>query len=169
MLKYIVLIVALVPSIAFANIEFSPSLSIFKTDKEASASQVELRMGYKWDFGLYVGGFYNLASTRYIEHVDQYFLGVHVGYSWRGIYGLAGYAVTGEQDFASGGVKYSRPNAYSLTAGYRMEVTEGVYLGPEFTWRQVEYTSREVQGVPQGDTGREDNQILPSITLLFVF
>lgn len=169
MLKYIVLLFALVPSIASANFEFSPSLSVFKTDDQESASQIELRMGYKWDFGLYAGGFYNVASDRFIEHVDQYYLGVHVGYSYKGFYGLAGYALTGEQDFTSGGVKYSRPNAYSLTAGYRMEVATDVFLGPEFTWRQVEFKSREVQGVPQGDTGREDNHVLPSITVQFIF
>jgi hypothetical protein len=169
MLKYIVLLFALVPNIATANFEFSPSLSVFKTDKEESSSQVELRMGYTFESGLYAGGYYSIASDRFIEYVNQYYLGIHLGYSYKGLYALAGYALTGEQDFVSGGVKYSRPEAYSATLGYRMEVTTNVFLGPEFTWRQVEYTSREVQGVPQGDTGRKDTHVLPSITLQFIF
>lgn len=169
MLKYAVLLFALVPSIALANFEFSPSLSVFKTDKDQSSSQIELRMGYTFEFGLYVGGFYNLASTKFIDHTDQYFLGPQIGYTWKGVYALAGYTLTGEQDLASGGVKYSRPMGYQLSVGYRLEVVPDVFLGPEFTYRDVEYKSREVQGVPQGDTGRKDTQVLPSITLQFKF
>lgn len=172
-MKSLLLFLTLVPNIAFANLEFSPSLATFKNDDEQSSTQLEFRLGYNFelaaDLGLYVGGFYNIATDKIIEHVDQYFLGPQIGLNYKGLYTLVGYTLTGEQDLASGGVKYSRPNGYQVSLGYRLPLAEGVYLSPEFTWRTVEYKSQEIQGIPQGDTGRKDTHVLPSITFMFQF
>ncbi len=169
MLKYIVLIIALVPSVTHANFQFSPSVSVFKNAERQSQTQVEFRAGYEFESGLYVGGFYSLAYDKYIDNVNQYFLGPQIGYAYNGFYGLAGYTLTGESDLASGGIKYSRPQGYQASVGYRMALAPDVYLAPEITWRHVEFKSREVQGFPQGDSGREDTHVLPSITFMFNF
>jgi hypothetical protein len=169
MLKSLLLFIALVPSVAFAGFEFSPSLSMFKADKGQSATQVELRVGYSFeDTNLYLGGFYSLASDKIIEHVDQYFFGPMIGYQYNGAYVLAAYILTGEQDLASGGVKYSSAKGYQASIGYRMELTTDVFLGPEFTWRQVDFDNREVQGIA-GKSERQDTHVLPSITFQFKF
>ncbi len=172
-MKSFLLFLTLVPSIALANMEFSTSLSTFKNDDEKSATQLEFRLGYNFDlgsdFGMFVGGFYNIATDKIVEHVDQYLLGPQLGFNYNGFYTLFGYTITGEQDLASGGVKHSRPAGYQVSVGYRLLLTEAVYLSPEFTWRHVEYKSTEVQGIPAGDLGRTDTHILPSITLMFQF
>lgn len=172
-MKSLLLILALVPSVAFAGLEFSPSLSTFKADDEQSSTQLEFRLGYNFELanelGLYVGGFYNIATDKFLDAVDQYFLGPQVGVNYKGFYSLLGYTLTGEQDLQSGGIKYSRPTGFQVSLGYRLLLTEGIYLSPEFSWRQVDFASKEVQGIPAGDTQRKDTHILPSITLMFKF
>lgn len=168
MLKSILLLIALVPNMAFANFQFSPSISTFKSDDEATTTQLELRLGYAFDFGLFVGGFYSLGSDKFLEHTNQYYLGPMVGYQYKGAYVLASYILTGEQDLSSGGVKYSGTTGYQGTIGYRMEIAKDVFLGPELTMRTVEFENREVQGIA-APGNRKDTHILPSFAFLFKF
>lgn len=168
-MKSLFLLLAFAPSIALANFEFSPSLSVYKSDKDTSMSQIELRAGYEFESGLYVGGFYSLASDKFIDGADQWLLGPQIGYNMWGFYSLVGYNFVGEQDLHSGGIKYSNPNGLQASIGYRIEVTQDVFLSPEITWRSIEWRSREVQGIPQGDSGRKDTYVLPGITVLFKF
>lgn len=167
-MKSLLLFIALLPSTAFANFSFSPAISTFKTDDDLSMTQLELRLGYSFDFGLYLGGMYSLASDRFLDHTNHYYLGPQVGYEYGGAYVLATYILTGEQDLASGGVKYSGTTGYQATVGYRIAVAEDIYLAPEFTYRTVEFDNREVQGIATpGD--RKDTHILPSVAVLFKF
>lgn len=156
------------PQLAQANFSLNPALGMYKTDSDNSQTSVEIRMGYTFDFGLYLGGFYNLGSQKFIEDADEFFVGATVGYQYGGTYLLGSYIVSSEQDLKSGGIKYSGGDGFQFTLGYRALVTEDVYLGPELTYRSVSYDTIETQGLA-GPSERDDDVIIPSIAVQFVF
>ncbi|MBY0385373.1 hypothetical protein K2X05_09460 [bacterium] len=169
MLKYILTLLLLLPQITFAGFALNPTYGIYKTDSE-SMSQLELRVGYKFDFGLYLGGFYNVVSQKYLkpETSSDYFLGLQAGYEYHGLYGLAGYVLDGDQDMDSGGTKYSGATGLQVTLGYRLPVMEDVYLGPEITYRKVSFKDKEISGIASS-VSRHDETIIPAISLYFAF
>lgn len=167
-MKSLMLLIAIIPNIALANISLSPSISTYKAADRSSMLQVELRLGYEFDFGLFVGGFYSLASDKFVDHSYQYYMGPTVGYQYMGAYVLGSYLLVSEEDLASGGVKYSGISGFQTTIGYRLQITEDVFVGPEITVRRAKYKTREVQGIA-GAGDREDNVILPSLAFYFKF
>jgi hypothetical protein len=169
MLKILLFTSLLIPQLASAaGFSLNPAFGAYKRDSDNGISQLELRVGYTFDFGLYVGGFYSLGSEKFIDDSDEYVLGPMVGYQWNGIYGLLGYAVSAAQDLKSGGTKYSKGSGVEATIGYRMLVAEDVYLGPELTLRKIKYESVELQGVGS-PVDRKDTLIIPGIAVQFQF
>lgn len=170
MFKYLITVLVLIPQITFAGFALNPSYGVYKTDRENNMSQLELRVGYKFDFGLYVGGFYNVVSQKYLtpETSSDYFLGLQAGYEYHGLYGLAGYVLDGDQDMDSGGTKYSGAHGLQLTFGYRLPLMEDVYLGPEITYRKVSFKDKEISGLAS-TVSRYDETIIPSIAVYFAF
>lgn len=181
-MKTLILFILFVPSMAMASgMAFNPSISTYRNDNDTvkatgisgrSETQIELRLGYQFDLtediGLFAGGFYSLGSDKFLDHTNQWYLGPMVGVSFKGLYLLGSYILTGENDLASGGLKYSGTTGYQGTIGYRAEISEGVFIGPEFTFRTVEFDNREVQGIVNpGD--RSDTHVLPSIAVYFKF
>ncbi len=168
-MKKLLITLILIPQIVFAaSFDLSPSVSTYKTGKNESFQQVELRMGYTFDFGLYLGGLYSLASDKFIQKADAYYLAPTIGYNFMGAYVLASYIIAGEQDLASGGVKYGKAGGTQFTLGYALPVAEDVYLSPELTMRSVSYDDEEIQGIA-GPTTRKDSYVYPSIAFWFRF
>jgi hypothetical protein len=168
MFKYLLTTLLLLPQISLAGFALNPSYGVYKTDRENSMSQLELRVGYKFDFGLYLGGFYNLTSQKYLADSSDYYVGVQAGYECHGLYGLAGYVINGDQDLTSGGVKYSGAHGMQFTFGYRLPLMEDVYLGPEITYRKVSFKDEEISGLADA-VSRYDEVIIPSIAVYFAF
>jgi len=169
MLKKLIFIAIFVPQMALAaGFSLNPALGIYKNDENNGMSQLELRFGYTFDFGLFVGGFYSLSSQDFIEDADDYYIGPTVGYTYGGFFGLLSYVLAGDQDLKSGGIKYTGANGIQATIGYRLMFAENVYLGPELTLRDVSFEDVETQGVPT-PTERKDSVIVPGFSLLFNF
>lgn len=167
-MKKLLITLLLIPQIVFASFDLSPSLGTYKTDTGASYSQVEMRLGYTFDFGLYVGGLYSLSSTKFVQNADSYYIAPTVGYNYMNLYVLASYIIAGEQDLASGGVKYGKASGTQFTFGYALPINEEVFFGPELNVRTVEYKDEEVQGIA-GPTTRKDSTIYPSLAFWFRF
>lgn len=168
-MKKLLITLIFIPQLVFASsFDLSPSLGMYKQDTDASFTQLELRLGYTFDFGLYLGGLYSLASTKIIQQADSYYLAPTVGYNYMGGYALVSYILAGEQDLASGGIKYGSASGYQVTLGYALPINEEIYLAPEISIRNVDYDKEETQGV--GDkTSRKDSTIYPSIAFWFKF
>ncbi len=168
MFKYLITSLLLAPQIVFAGFSLNPSYGVYKTSNQNSMSQLELRVGYEFEMGLYLGGFYSLASQKFIDDSSDYYVGVQAGYAYKGIYGLVGYVINGDQDLNSGGVKYSGAHGLQVTAGYRALLMEDVYIGPELTYRNVSFEDIEISGLAM-DASRNDEIVIPSIALYFKF
>lgn len=168
MIKYLLISLFILPQMAFAGFSLNPSYGVYKSDSQNSMSQFELRVGYEFDFGLYLGGFYTLGSQKFVVDSSDYYVGVQVGYEYGGVYGLAGYVINGDQDMTSGGEKYSGAHGLQVTLGYRQAIMEDVYLGPELTYRKVSFEDSEISGLA-ADTSRNDSVVIPSIAVYFAF
>ncbi len=168
MFKYLITSLLLAPQIVFAGFTLNPSYGIYKAGTEDNMSQLELRIGYEFDMGLYLGGFYSLTSQKFIDDSSDYYVGVHAGYAYKGVYGLVGYVINGDQDLTSGGIKYSGAHGVQLTAGYRVLLMEDVYIGPEITYRKVSFKDLEISGIAN-DASRYDEIVIPGISVNFVF
>jgi hypothetical protein len=169
MLRNILFLSLFLPQIGHAaGFVLNPALGLYKVDNDNGVTQLELRVGYAFDFGLYLGGFYELNSQKFVEDADEFYAGVHVGYECHGIYGLLGYVIAGDQDLKSGGIKYTGATGYLATVGYRALLTEDVYLGPELTYRNVSFEDQETQGVA-ASIDRHDAVLIPGIAVYFAF
>ena len=168
MFKYLITSLLLAPQIVFAGFSLNPSYGVYKTDTQNSMSQLELRVGYEFEMGLYLGGFYSLASQKFIDDSSDYYVGVQAGYVYKGVYGLVGYVINGDQDLTSGGIKYSGAHGLQVTAGYRAELMEDVYIGPELTYRKVSFDDIEISGLGT-EASREDEIVIPAIAVYFAF
>lgn len=168
MFKYLITSLLLAPQIVFAGFSLNPSYGVYKTDAQNSMSQIELRVGYEFDMGLYLGGFYSLTSQKFIDDSSDYYVGVQAGYAYKGIYGLVGYVINGDQDLTSGGVKYSGAHGLQVTTGYRVKLMEDVYIGPELTYRKVSFDDIEISGLAN-TASRRDEILIPSLAVYFAF
>ena len=161
----------LTPQLSFAGFALNPSYNWYHSDTEASQSQVELRVGYAFESGLYLGGFYDLVSQKFLDTPNDssdYYVGLHLGYEYMGVYGLLGYVINGDQDMSSGGTKYSGAQGVQLTAGYRILIAEDIFIAPEATYRKVSFQDVEVSGLA-GSVNRKDEVIMPGISVYFAF
>jgi hypothetical protein len=168
MFKYLITSLLLAPQIAFAGFSLNPSYGVYKTGTQDSMSQLELRVGYEFEMGLYLGGFYSLASQKFIDDSNDYYVGVQAGYVYKGVYGLLGYVLNGDQDLTSGGIKYSGAHGLQVTAGYRVLLMEDVYIGPEFTYRKISFKDIELAGIAN-TASRRDEVVIPSLAVYFAF
>jgi hypothetical protein len=169
MFKKLIFIALFIPQLASAaGFELQTSYGVFKNGADKGMSQLELRVGYTFDFGLFLGGFYSLGSDKFVDAADQYAAGPTIGYQWKGIYSLASYMLAGESDLASGGIKYGRNSGYQVTLGYRLLLIEDVYLGSELTYRNTKYGDKQTQGISE-DSDRQDTTFIPAINLQFKF
>jgi hypothetical protein len=160
---------SILPQLSQAAFVLNPALGMYRADEDNGVTQLELRIGYQFDFGLYLGGFYDLTSQKFVQDASEFYGGVHIGYETSvGIYALLGYVVAGDQDLDSGGIKYTGATGAQATLGYKMLLAEDVYLGPELTYRRVSFKNEEIQGAPS-QTNRNDEVIIPGISVLFKF
>lgn len=167
-MKKLLITLIFIPQLVFAGFNLSPSIGAYKKDNDKGYSQVELRIGYTFDFGLYLGGLYSLASTKIIQEADSYYIAPTVGYNYKNGYVLASYFIAGEQDLASGGIKYGGAKGYQFTFGYALPLGEDVFLGPEMNVRSISYKDEETQGIA-APTTRKDTTVYPSIAFWFKF
>jgi hypothetical protein len=152
----------------FAGFSLTPTYGVYSTDNENSMSQIEMRVGYEFEMGLYLGGFYSLTSQKFIDDSSDYYVGVQAGYAYKGVYGLVGYVINGDQDLTSGGIKYSGAQGLQVTAGYRAQLMEDVYIGPELTYRKVSFDDLEISGLASS-ASRRDEIVIPSLAIHFAF
>lgn len=166
---FLTIVFLILPQLSQAAFVLNPALGLYRSDEDNGLTQLELRIGYQFESGLYLGGFYDLTSQKFVEDADEFYAGVHIGYVCpTGVYALLGYVIAGDQDLDSGGVKYTGATGVQATLGYKMLLAEDVYLGPELTYRRVSFEDEEIQGAP-GKTNRNDEVIVPGFSMLFKF
>ena len=170
-----VLVLMFVGQTALAEIVLAPSLSYYAkteqengTDTERKLTEMSVKLGYIFDFNLYIGALYNLSDEEFATSSSDYNIGLSAGYVRWNFYLLAHYILDAQKDLGTGGVKYGEGTGYQIDLGYILPVTENFSLGPQISKREIKYGRRDVQNLSVG-TDRLDAYWLPYMTLWFHF
>ncbi len=165
---------------ASANLVLSPGLGYYSSaveatqpaslDSETTELRADIKLGYVLPMGLYLGGMY--------AHIDQevcgggcadssgFLIGPSVGYhSLTGFYLLGTYHIMGEQGDTS---KFTGGKGPQVDIGWVFPVSTYVAIGPQLTWRSIEYDKLESAGTSQ-DTDYKQTSIAPYLSLWFMF
>ncbi len=163
-------------SLAQAKILFTPSITYMSQEQEISPAPavdtkltiIDLRLGYVFDFGLYVGGLYSIQDHDLLSDSSDSLLGPTLGYYNAGFLVAGTFYVYGEKDITNGSGKYSGVSGYQIDVSYAVPVTENFRMGPQLTYHSYEYSDLEVNGI-SGSADLKFSSITPYFNLTFVF
>ena len=173
-----ILLSMVIASPALASFVLSPGVGYFSAKREETAPltvsgqttelRLDFKVGYILPMGLYVGGMY--ASTNSDDGTNSNggnLMGPTIGYySMMGFYSLFTYHILGEEDFGSD--KYTGAQGPQADIGWIFPLTSYFAIGPQITWRSIEYDKFESNGTSV-DTNRKDTSIAPYVSLWFMF
>lgn len=161
---------------AQAELILSPALSYEERKIEDASgttktteTTVDVRAGYSYPGGFYIGGIYNSENTKidasYDEKGTHY--GASVGYVSKTWNMIGSYIFGGERTY-TGGVKRIDVSGPQVDLAYMFDLSGGAMLGPQLTWRSIEYTKVEFAGV-KTDSKYKITDVRPMIALMFMF
>lgn len=163
-------------SVSYANIVVSPGVSYISdkrdettpgvSSSESQETLIDARLGYILPMGLYLGGMYSSTNSNGTDNSGN-MMGPTVGYfsSTTGFYSLLTYHISGEFGDTT---KYTGAQGPQVDVGWIFPVTRYFSIGPQLTWRSIEYSKRETAGVSV-DTDYKRSTIAPYISLWFMF
>ena len=140
---------------AQANYLFTPSVTYFSQqlddgtspESDVKVTVLDFRLGYVFDFGLYVGGLYSIHDYDLLSDSSDSYFGPTVGYYWKGLLVAFSYYLYGERDLSNGAGKYSSVNGYQLDFSYTVFLTESFGIGPQLTYHSIKFSEIEVAGL----------------------
>jgi hypothetical protein len=141
------------------------------TNTSSTSTMLDFRLGYVLPMGLYVGGTYSHMNQEFCAgntctDSSGFLLGPTVGYfSMMGFYTLLTYHIMGE---SGDGPTNTGGRGPQVDVGWVFPITAYFSLGPQLTWRNVEYEQQENNGVTV-DTDENNSFIAPYISLWFMF
>lgn len=190
----LVVVTAFYAAPTFASIAFTPTLSHISTStsdanstpesKENEATTyIDLRLGYLMPGGFYLGGIYGIDSgtgrsestTTTDTDRSASRLGASVGFVMGGFNLLGHYFLTAqESDKRSSTVtdKYTEGSGMQLDIGWSFPLTGTILFGPQITWSNMTYKSRErTSGGATTTTTKDYNrtEIRPHLAFWFMF
>lgn len=171
----LVLITSLGAPAAHAGIIFGPAFSYSETKVESGSTTskvtetiFDLRLGHRWASGMYIGGIYNDETTKSGSSQEK---GKHYGPSF-GYVGtnfniIGSYFLAGERSY-TGGIKRTEVSGPQIDLAYMFGISSGLSLGPQMTWRSIEYKKIQASGIEVDNTYKLTD-IRPMIALMFAF
>jgi len=165
---------------AAASVVFSPGLSYTSSNTEDSAAtsvesssfRADVRLGYIFDMGLYVGAMYQVDSTNDdITDPTSYNVGPTLGYYHsKGFYGLVTYHLIGDsKNVLVDGDKYTDAQGPQVDIGWVFPLASSFYIGPQVTWKQIKYGNYEDAAEVASAADRTVSEIRPYLSLWFMF
>jgi len=167
-------------STASATIVFSPGVSYSSNDTDtgsgtSSGSELllDVKLGYIFPMGFYVGGIYHNASNSAGSAVNDEkatAFGPSVGYfSPMGFYVTGHYFLVAERnDYGVAGGDASEGTGPQVDLGWVFPLTSVFSMGPQLTYRSLNYSKADVGGVAT-DIDVTRTEIRPYISLFFMF
>lgn len=159
---------------ARAEIFLGPSLYYLDTKEEvagtttkATSTIVDVRIAYLSPGGFMLGGIYEsdtYKSGSYQEKASIY--GPSVGYVTKSFIGVASFYMAGERTY-TGGTKRTEPSGPQIDLAYVYEIGSGFSLGPQLTWRSLEYAKLKSGGA-EVEQKYKSSMIRPMIALSFL-
>ncbi|MCB0379039.1 MAG: hypothetical protein KDD33_11150 [Bdellovibrionales bacterium] len=129
---------------------------------------LDVRLGYTFDFGLFLGGIYSLLDNDLLSDSSDFHFGPTVGYQWKNIFTTFTYYLYGEKDQTIGNVKYANIQGFQFDIAYVLPITEKVFLGPQLTYHNIKYKEAQTNGVAAA-AELKWRGLSPQFTLLFTY
>ncbi len=166
----------LLASVSFGSFIFSPSLSYLEQTVEdnnnakvdTKMTLLDLRLGYIFESGLYVGGLYSVHDNEILSDASDSYFGPSIGYFYNGLLLAGTYYLYGERDLTNGTTKYSSVNGFQVDLSYAIKVTDIFYLGPQITYHSVKFTDSQVAGI-SSPTNYKWRGLSPYFNMTFIF
>ena len=177
-MKKLVLAIAvlIVGTWAHAQVVFSPGISYNDwerndgtTTSKIARTTIDLRLGYTLPMGFYFGGMYTIENdTLGSTDVSTDRIGATVGYhNPMGFTALFTYHLVGNSDIGTG--ELSGGSGMQFDLAWVFPLASSFSLGPQLTYRSIEYSKFTATGSAEVDTDYTDTQIVPYINLWFMF
>lgn len=145
--------------------------ALLTTDTETTELRADVKVGYILPMGLYLGGMYahigqEVCSGGTCADSSGFLVGPSIGYhSLTGFYILGTYHIMGEQGDT---LKLTGGKGPQVDLGWVFPISTYVGIGPQITWRSIEYDKVESAGLSQ-DTDYKNSSIAPYVSLWFMF
>ena len=107
---------------------------------------IDLRLGYVFDFGLYIGGLYSIHDRNIATDASDSYFGPSLGYYNSGFLAVATFYVYGERDLTNGDGKFTDLSGYQLDFSYSIPVAEDFSIGPQLTYHTVKFGDLQTSG-----------------------
>ena len=175
---FLILVLLIFSQLAQAShFVFAPSVTFVSRESEnngvqgadADTSMMDFKLGYIFDFGLYLGGLYSLIDDSFLSSGSSDFhFGPSVGYYYNGFFVSGTYYLFAERDFEQGNTKLADVSGYQVDVAYYLPINSLVSIGPQITYHNVEYKDAQVGGISSA-TEYSWKGFTPYIALLFMF
>lgn len=161
---------------AQAGAVFAPAYSYsqqsVETNGNSSDSKVtslDLRLAYLDKSGLYLGGMYAMANGSSDSASSKTTaIGPSVGFNAKnGFFVIFTYFLTAQHKITDG-PKYTDGMGPQIDLGWIFPLTESLFLGPQMTYRSINYTKSETGGV-SATTDTTYQSTVPYITMWYKF
>ena len=160
------------------NFALLPALSYISASEQTEGSQTvtsstlfgDLKFGYMWKSGLYIGGLYHYetgsiagggTSTTAAAPSIGFFHG-----SWMAIFSYELYA---QRKLAGSNITYSSGMGYQFDLAYTPAVTDTFSVGPQLTYRSTTYAKTQTGSAPAQSIKFTRVDIIPMIAMAFNF
>ncbi len=155
------------PNISYQSTKFTQT-DPAAADSDGSETLIDARFGYVLPTGLYLGGMYAHSSFDDGNSTSGFLAGPTVGYySMIGFYAMLSYHILGEIEQGAG-QKYTGGKGPQVDVGWVFPLSSYFSLGPQITWRSVEFDKLEGNGASVNADPKIDT-IRPYLSLWFMF
>ena len=152
------------PSITYMQQEYSDGLN----EADTKLTIIDLKLGYTFDMGLFIGGLYSLQDHDLLTDSSDSFFGPTIGYSNSGFFVAGTYYIYGEKDFTDGSAKLSNVQGFQIDLTYGVPVTDTLLIGPQLTFHSYKFKETQVAGVAS-ETDQEFSGLTPYFALMFLY
>jgi hypothetical protein len=158
------------PGISYTSdkVDVTQPASISGASYETQETRVDMRLGYILPMGLYLGANYaHVGQTIGNDSSSGYLAGPSIGYfsHGTGFYGLLTYHVMGEMGDST---KFTGAQGPQVDVGWIFPITSVFSIGPQLTWRSIEFGNIESGGTSVNTDYKRDT-IAPYVSLWFMF
>ena len=177
-------LMTLVSTQVFAQVVFAPGIGYYDksveatepaaTERTSKETRADLKLGYVLPMGLYLGGMYSMidgedcTSASNCNEVNGFLVGPSIGYhSLTGFYAIFTYNILGESDLGNNN-KLTGAQGPQVDLGWIFPLTSYFGIGPQITYRSIEYDKLETTALTQ-DTDTKETSIAPYVSLWFMF
>lgn len=143
---------------------FSQETEFGSAKSEYAVTNIDGTLGYIFSSGLYLGGIFNSTTVDTGDKITGSHYGVSVGYVRSGWLIHAHYLLGGTVDDDAGG-DLEKGAGYQVDLGYNFNLGGAFFLGPQITYRTMEYEFKDVAT----DEKLEKTDMFPSIRLTFIW